>query len=126
MPVPRNVFWFEVLLYASLTLDAVSVAFQDRTPSPELTDSIMALATVLAAGIILFQVHLVRLAAEHRRNAPRWILFAFLVFSAVSLVQIIGEAGLQLDSAIEVVSCVLTAAGLYLSFTGDAKGWFVS
>ncbi len=32
MNVPRNVLWFEVLLYLSLTLDAVSVAFQDRTP----------------------------------------------------------------------------------------------
>jgi hypothetical protein len=25
---------------------------------------------------------------------------------------------------IEIVSCGLTAAGLYYSFTGDAKGWF--
>jgi hypothetical protein len=30
----------------------------------------------------------------------------------------------QLDSGIEIVSCALTAAGLYFSFTGDAKGWF--
>ena len=35
MNVPRNVLWFEVLLYLSLTLDAVSVAFQDRTPKAE-------------------------------------------------------------------------------------------
>ena len=126
MAVPRNVVWFEVLLYASLTLDAVSVAFQDRTPNPEATASLMALATVLAAGIILFQVHLVRLAAEHRRNAPRWILFGFLVISLLSMPSAIAETGLQLDSAIEIVSCLLTAAGLYLSFKGDAKGWFVS
>ena len=126
MAVPRNVFWFEVLLYSSLTLDAVSVAFQERTLSPELTASVMALATALAAGIILFQVHLVRLAAEQRRNAARWILFAFLVFSLLSMPSVIAENGLQLDTAIEVVSCVLTTAGLYLSFTGDAKGWFIS
>jgi hypothetical protein len=37
---------------------------------------------------------------------------------------VIGDSGLQVDSAIEVVSCALTAAGLYFSFTGDAKGWF--
>ena len=37
MNVPKNVLWFEVLLYLSLTLDALSVAFQDRTPSPEMT-----------------------------------------------------------------------------------------
>jgi len=35
MTVPKNVLWFEVLLYLSLTLDALSVAFQDRTPSAE-------------------------------------------------------------------------------------------
>ena len=46
------------------------------------------------------------------------------VFSSRISVRVIGELGLQFDSAIEVVSCVLTAAGLYLSFTGDAKGWF--
>ena len=36
----------------------------------------------------------------------------------------IGERGLELDSVIEIVSCALTAAGLYYSFTGDAQGWF--
>ena len=30
MTVPRNVLWFEVLLYLSLMLDALSVAFRDR------------------------------------------------------------------------------------------------
>ena len=39
MNVPKNVLWFEVLLYLSLTLDALSVAFQDRTPSAEMTES---------------------------------------------------------------------------------------
>ena len=47
-----------------------------------------------------------------------------LVLSVISLMQVIGEKGLELDSAIEVVSCILTAAGLYYSFTGDAQGWF--
>jgi hypothetical protein len=40
------------------------------------------------------------------------------------LLEIIGSAGLRLDSAIEVISCALTAAGLYFSLTGDARGWF--
>jgi hypothetical protein len=30
MSVPKNVFWFEILLYAALTLDALSVALQNR------------------------------------------------------------------------------------------------
>ena len=37
MNLPRNVFRFEVLLYASLMLDALSVAVQDRTPTAEMT-----------------------------------------------------------------------------------------
>jgi branched-subunit amino acid permease len=124
MKVPRNVLWFEVLLYLSLTLDALSVAFQDRTPSAEMTEQTITVATVMAACLILLLVFFVWLAAQRRKNWPRWALVASLVLSTISLVQIIGEAGLQLDSAIEIVSCALTAAGLYFSFTGDARGWF--
>ena len=124
MNVPRNVLWFEVLLYLSLTLDALSVAFQDRTPSGEMTESMIMVATVMAGGMILLLVFLVWLAAQRRKNWPRWVLAAALVLSVISLVQVIGDSGVQLDSAIEVVSCALTAAGLYFSFTGDAVGWF--
>jgi branched-subunit amino acid permease len=124
MNIPRNVLWFEVLLYASLGLDALSVAFQDRTPSAEMTESTITVATLLAACLILLLFYFVRLAARQRKNWPRWVLFASLVLSVVSLFQIIGENGLQLDGAIEIVSCALTAAGLYCSVTGDARGWF--
>ena len=79
-------------------------------------------ATVMAAGLILLLVYFVWLAAQRRKNWPRWVLAAALVLSVISLVQVIGENGLQLDSGIEVVSCALTAAGLYFSFTGDARG----
>jgi hypothetical protein len=48
------------------------------------------------------------------------------VLSVITLAQIIGESGLQVDSGIEIVSCALTAAGLYFSFTGDARGWFIA
>jgi branched-subunit amino acid permease len=124
MILPKNVLRFEVLLYLSLTLDALSVAFQDRTPSVEMTESMIATATVMAAGLILLLVYFVWLAAQRRKNWPRWALGAALMLSIISLVQIIGDSGLQLDSAIEIVSCILTAAGLYFSFTGDAQGWF--
>jgi hypothetical protein len=119
MKIPRNVLWFEVLLYLSLTLDALSVAFQDRTLSGATMEQM-----IMEAGLILLLVYFVRLAAQRRKNWPRWALFALLVLSAISLVPIIGERGLELDSGIEVVSCALTAAGLYFSFTGDARGWF--
>jgi peptidoglycan/LPS O-acetylase OafA/YrhL len=124
MILPKNVLRFEVLLYLSLTLDALSVAFQDRTPSVEMTESMITTATVMAAGLILLLVYFVWLAAQRRKNWPRWALAAALVLSIISLVQIIGDSGVQLDSGIEIVSCILTAAGLYFSFTGDAQGWF--
>jgi len=124
MILPKNVLRFEVLLYLSLTLDALSVAFQDRTPSVEMTESMIATATVMAACLILLLVYFVWLAAQRRKNWPRWVLASALVLSIISLVQIVGASGLQFDSGIEVVSCMLTAAGLYFSFTGDAQGWF--
>ena len=124
MTVPKNVLWFEVLLYLSLTLDALSVAFQDRTPTPDVSEATIAAATVIAAGLILLMVYFVRLAAQRRKNWPRWVLVASLVLSIISLAQSIGDSGVELDSAIEIVSCALTAAGLYFSFTGDAQGWF--
>jgi hypothetical protein len=118
MNVPRNVLWFEVLLYLSLGLDALSVAFQDRTPSADRTGPMITVATVMAACLIVW------LAAQRRKNWPRWALVASLVLSVISLVPIIGESGVELDSGIEIVSCALTAGGLYFSFTGDARGWF--
>jgi hypothetical protein len=124
MSVPRNVLRFEVLLYASLMLDALSVAFQDRTPNADMTDQMIMAATVIAGGMILLLVYFVWLAAQRRKNWPRWVLGAALVLSVISLTQIIGERGVELDSGIEIVSCVLTALGLYFSFTGDAQGWF--
>ena len=124
MKLPKNVVWFEVLLYLSLTLDALSVAFQDRTPSAEMTDSMITVASLMAACMILLMVYFVWLAAQRRKNWPRWALVASLVLSVISLVQIVGDGGVQLDSGIEIITCALTAAGLYFSFTGDAKGWF--
>ena len=124
MTLPRNVLWFEVLLYLSLTLDALSVAFQDRTPNAEMTAQMIPVANVMAACLLVLLVYFVWLAAQRRKNWPRWVLAAALVLSVISLVQVISANGVQLDSAIEVVSCALTAAGLYFSFTGDAVGWF--
>ncbi|QOZ09201.1 hypothetical protein [Bradyrhizobium sp. CCBAU 51765] len=124
MSVPSNVRRFEALLYASLMLDALSVAVQDRTPNAEMTEQMIMTATLLAGGMILLLVYFVWLAAHRRKNWPRWVLAAALVLSVISLGQIIGERGLEFDSAIEIVSCALTTIGLYFSFAGDAQGWF--
>jgi ABC-type uncharacterized transport system permease subunit len=124
MKVPKNVVWFEVLLYLSLTLDALSVAFDDRTPTADMTEQMITVATVIYAFMILLLVYFVWLAAQRRKNWPRWALATALVLSVISLLQMIGDKGVELSSGIEVVSCALTAAGLYFSFTGDAQGWF--
>ena len=124
MNVPKNVVWFEVLLYLSLTLDALSVAFDDRTPTADMTEQMITVATVIYAFMILLLVYFVWLAAQRRKNWPRWALATALVLSVISLLQMIGDKGVELSSGIEVVSCALTAAGLYFSFTGDAQGWF--
>ena len=124
MTVPKNVWWFEVLLYASLVLDALSVAFQDRTPTPRMTEQMINVSTWLALGLLLLLFYFVWLAARRKKGWPRWALSAALALSLVSLAQVIGDRGVQFDVLIDIVSCVLTAWGLYLSFTGDAKDWF--
>ena len=124
MTVPKHVMWFQVLLYLSLVLDALSVAFQDRTPTAAITETTILAANVIAASMILLFMYLVWLAAHQRKNWPRWAVAAALVLSMISLTQVVGEKGLELDSFVDVVSCALTLAGLYCSFTGDAKGWF--
>jgi hypothetical protein len=101
--LPKNVFYFEVLLYASLTLDALSIAFQDRTATDGMSESTIAAANIVAACMLLLFVFLVNFAARGRKSWPRWLLTASLTFSVLSLLQILGVYGLQFDSAIEFV-----------------------
>jgi hypothetical protein len=124
MNLPQNVLRFEILLYSSLALDSLSVAFQDRTPAPDMTASTIMAATLLAGCIILLLLYFVWLAVHQRKNWPRWVLAAALILSVISLFQTIEVSGLELASGIEILSCVFTAAGLYFSYTGDAHGWF--
>ena len=124
MNLPRNVFRFEILLYASLILDALSLAFEDRTVTAANSEQTIMAQSVVSACLIILLLYLVYLAARHRKSWPRWVLAAALMLSVISLITAIGESGLAFDSAVEIVSCALTVAGLYYSFTGDAQGWF--
>ena len=124
MTLPKNVLWFEVLLYLSLTLDSLSVAFRDRTPNDDMTELAIIVGTVMAGGMILLLLYFVWLAARHRVGWARWVLGAALLLSVISLVPVIGQRGIEFDSGIEAITCALTAMGLYYSFTGDAVGWF--
>jgi protein-S-isoprenylcysteine O-methyltransferase Ste14 len=124
MKVPRNVLRFEVLLYISLMLDALSVAAQDRTPTPEITDDAIMAQTTLNGVVIVLLAYFVYLSAQRRKSWPRWIMLAALVLSTLSLVLALSDKGMTLDAGIEIISCALTTIGLYYAFTGDARGWF--
>jgi len=71
---------FEVMLYLSLMLDAVSVAFQDRTPDAGVTSSTITIATAMTGLLILLLLYFVWLAARKRKNWPRWVLAAACCF----------------------------------------------
>jgi hypothetical protein len=125
MTLPRNVLRFEVLLYLSLLLDTLSAAFLDRTPA-DTGDATTANVNMLAVFLVAFFLLLVWLAARHRKNWARWVLVSALGLSVLSLLDALGSGGLTFATAVDLISTGLTAAGLYFSFTGDAKDWFNS
>jgi hypothetical protein len=96
--------------------------FNDANCAPNV--DIVTTAIFLEGALILLQFYFVWLAVQSRVGWPRWALTAMLLLSVISLLQTIGVEGMHLVSAIEIVSCALTAVGLYLSFTGNARGWF--
>ena len=53
-----------------------------------MTAQMINVATVMAGGLILLLVYFVWLAAQRRKNWPRWVLAAALVLSVISLVQV--------------------------------------
>jgi heme/copper-type cytochrome/quinol oxidase subunit 4 len=124
MSVPKNVTWFELLLYLALTLDALSVAVQDHTPTATSPWPTIMINAMTAACLILLQVYFVWLAARRRKSWPRFALLVPLVMTVISLFSEIGQGGAHLRVLIEIASCALTAVGLYLSLTGDAENWF--
>ncbi|MBI3700258.1 MAG: hypothetical protein HY242_07410 [Afipia sp.] len=123
--IPKNIFYFEVLLYLSLALDAVSMPFRDDA-FENMPDMSAPVAKLITAGLILLFVYLVWLAARRHKNWARMILLASLGLSVISIIGTVGDNGIQTDIVVDIVSALLTGFGLYLSFTGDAVGWFGS
>ena len=120
--VPRNIRRFEVLLYASLLLDTLTALF--RTMPDDMSEAAVSVAYLANAVLILLFVFLVGLAARHRTNWARWVLVAALGLSVFSLIGELSYDGMQFETLFELISTAMTAAGLYYSFTGDAKDWF--
>lgn len=121
--VPRNVFYFEVLLNLSLLIDVLSAAFLDRVPN-DLTDSSKLALNFIAVAMTLGFFQLIWLAAHRRKNWARMVLLAAMMLSVGSIITSVGETGFQFSTFIDVISTALTALGLWFSFTGDAQDWF--
>jgi hypothetical protein len=121
--LPKNVFYFEVLLNLSLLIDVLSAAFLDRMPD-DLTDSTKLALNFIAVAMTLGFFQLIWLAAHRRKNWARMVLLAAMMLSVASIVTSVGETGFQFSTFVDVVSTALTALGLSLSFTGDAQDWF--
>src|SRR6185437_2583488 len=124
MTIPRNVLRFEVLLYLSLLIDTLSAAFIER-PSTEVDEAAAVGANMFVVGALTLFLLLVWLAARQRKSWARWILLGALGLSVLSLFDSLNR-GLTLGSAIDLFSTVLAGAGIYFSFTDDAKDWFNS
>lgn len=121
--VPKNIFYFEVLLYLSLLIDVLSAAFLDRMPD-DISDSSKLAINFIAVAMTIGFMQLIWLAAHRRKNWARMTLLAAMMLSVASVVTALGETGLQFSTFVDVVSTALTALGLSFSFTGDAQNWF--
>ncbi len=122
MMVPHNILRFEALLYASLLLDTLSMVVRDDGGDLEAASS--GTERGVSALLILVFVGLVWLAARKRQNWARWVLIAAFALSCVAVLATITSGDAGAGVLFDIVSSVLTAAGLYYSFTGDAQGWF--
>ncbi|CAN5388250.1 hypothetical protein BH10PSE10_BH10PSE10_22730 [soil metagenome] len=121
--VPKNIFYFEVLMYLSLLIDVLSAAFLDRMPD-DVSESARLSLNFIAVMMTLGFMQLIWLAAHRRKNWARMVLLAAMMLSVASIITTAGETGLQLGTVVDLISTTLTACGLSLSFTGDAQDWF--
>ena len=121
--LPKNVFYFEVLLYLSLLIDVLSAAFLDRMPD-DLNDSSRLAINFIAVVMTLAFMYLVWLAAHRRKGWARMVLVVALMLSVASIVTTFSESGLQFGTIVDVLSSALTGLGLWFSYTGDARDWF--
>jgi hypothetical protein len=119
--IPNDVVRFEILLYASLILDALNAAifgvFPDDPPAPPRVN-------LLAAFFIGGLAFLVWFAARRQKNWARWTVLGFFVFSVVSYIASFGEIPFGMRVVVDLLSMALSAAGFYYSFTPPARRWF--
>src|SRR4051812_28044031 len=103
MTLPKNIVRFEVLLYVSLLMDALSAALVDHRLS-DATAAEMATINQFAIIQLVALLGCVWLAARHRRNWARWVLAGALGLSLISLAYGVAEGGLQFAGFIDIIS----------------------
>ncbi len=122
MAVPRDVLRFEILLYLSLLLDALSAALFGVTAD----GSDKPFVSFFSALIIAALVFLVWLAARRQKNWARWTVFGFFVLTLILYIGSINEMSFGFKEFVDVISVGLSAFGFYFSFTAEARRWFTS
>ena len=124
MTVPKDVLRFEVLLYLSLLLDALSAAFFGTgAGDAAATEPFLSLLTAFFIGAL---VSLVWLAARRQKNWARWTLFVFFVLTVLLYIDSFGEMLFSVRTVLDLLSVVLSALGFYFAFTSEARRWFSS
>ena len=125
MTIPKNVWWFEVLLYASLTLDALSAAFFGVV-GDDAAGATQAFVSFLTAVFIAALVLLVWLAARRQKNWARWTLFGLFVLTIVLYADSLSEMTFSVRTLVDLLSLAASALGFYFSFSSEARQWFRS
>jgi CHASE2 domain-containing sensor protein len=125
MPIPKDVVRFEILLYASLLIDALSVAIFG-VGSGAASEATRAFDNLLTAFLIAALAFLVWLAARRRKNWARWTLLAVFTLTLFAYAATLGQLTFGLRAVMDMVSMVLTVCGFFFSFTAQAGQWFRS
>jgi hypothetical protein len=120
MTIPRDVLRFEVLLYLSLLVDALSAAFFGAGEDSAARASV----ALFSAIVIAAYVGLVWLAARRQKNWARWTTFGFFVFTVILYIQSFGELAFSAGTLVDMLSLALSALGFYFAFTSEAQQWF--
>jgi hypothetical protein len=120
MTVPRDILRFEVLLYLSLLVDALSAAFFGAGEDSAARASVSLFSAVVIAAF----VGLVWLAARRQKNWARWTTFGFFVLTVILYIQSFGELAFSAGTLVDMLSLALSALGFYFAFTSEAQQWF--
>lgn len=123
MTVPNDVVRFEILLYLSLLVDALTAAFfgiGGETASGPASAQLQLFTALFLAALVL----LVWLAARRRKNWARWTLFVIFALSVLLYAAAFPEMAFGVRILVDLLSIALMAAGFYFAFTPEARRWF--